>query len=52
MKCDTPFEKYSDLCDLFNEIFKSGNWGVTAVVMNNLLSTKHEDSGREYGKDT
>jgi len=29
MKCDTPFETYSDLCDLFNEIFKTGNWGVT-----------------------
>jgi len=26
--CDTPFEKYSDYV-LFNEIFKSGNWGVT-----------------------
>jgi len=38
MKCDTPFEKYSDLCDLFNEIFKTGNWGVTratARVINN-----------------
>jgi len=23
------FEKYSDLCDLINEIFKTGNWGVT-----------------------
>jgi len=23
------FEKYSDLCDLFNEIFKTGNLGVT-----------------------
>ena len=22
-------EKYSDLCDLINEIFKTGNWGVT-----------------------
>jgi len=32
MKCDTPFETYSDLCDLFNEIFKTGNWGVTAVM--------------------
>ena len=32
MKCDTPFEKYSDLCDLFNEIFKTGNWGVTIGI--------------------
>jgi len=32
MKCDTPFEKYSDLYDLFNEIFKTGNWGVTLAV--------------------
>ena len=27
-ECDTPFEKYSDYV-LFNEIFKSRNWGVT-----------------------
>jgi len=32
MKCDTPFEKYSDLCDLFNEIFKTGSWGVTTDI--------------------
>jgi len=32
MKCDTPFEMCSDLCDLFNEIFKTGNWGVTLVA--------------------
>ena len=32
MKCDTPFERYSDLWDLFNEIFKTGNWGVTVSM--------------------
>jgi len=37
MKCDTPFEKYSDLCDLFNEIFKTGNWGVTLSAYMLLL---------------
>jgi len=25
----TLLEKYSDLCDLFKETFKTGNWGVT-----------------------
>ena len=36
-KCDTPFEKYSDLCDLFNEIFKTGNWGVTVVISRSFI---------------
>jgi len=30
-ECGTPFEKYSDYV-LFNEIFKSGNWGVTIGI--------------------
>jgi len=32
MKCDTPFEKHSDYV-LLNEIFKTGKWGVTDVVV-------------------
>jgi len=30
------FEKYSDLCDLFNEIFKTGNWGVTCGTITSV----------------
>jgi len=29
----TLLEKYSDLFDLINEIFKTGNWGVTFVII-------------------
>ena len=36
MKCDTPFEKYYDLCDLFNEIFKTGSWGDTYMTYKHL----------------
>jgi len=32
MKCDTPLRRTLILCDLFNEIFKTGNWGVTHSV--------------------
>jgi len=31
MKCDTPLRRTLILCDLFNEIFNTGNWGVTLL---------------------
>jgi len=32
MKCDTPLRRTLIFCDLFNEIFKTGNWGVTEPI--------------------
>jgi len=48
MKCDTPFETYSDLCDLFNENFKTGNWGVTLQNKNNSYACNNVPSDLEW----
>jgi len=51
MKCDTPFEKYSDDV-LINGIFKSGIWGVTSISNWQFLIPFYHQNSKEIVLNT